>query len=159
MTSSDVKFFKKNELSDKLSLEVQEIWEESFGGEIEMGLLDETIIGILFVKEEIVSILFLLNPSKELLDSDNKYYTNIKLQGVTEKDFYLYNLCVTKKQRKKGYGKLLLQNSHKYVKSLNINKILLFVDNGNVPAISMYNKFGYSVQRAMPNGFIMEKNL
>lgn len=157
MTDSLVKFFKKDDLVEKDR--VKEIWEESFGEEIEMGLLDETIIGMLFVKEEIVSILFLLNPPKELLDSDNKYYTNIKLQGVTEKDFYLYNFCVCKKQRKKGYGKLLLQKCHEYVKSLDIDKILLFVDNGNVPAISMYNNFGYIVQRAMPNGFIMEKNL
>ena len=63
--------------------------------------------------------------------------------------------------------KFLLQKCHEYVKSLsndlfgefNKNKILLFVDNGNVPAISMYNNFGYQVQRAMPRGFIMEKNL
>ena len=38
-------------------------------------------------------------------------------------------------------------------------KVILFVEKGNVPAISLYNKFEYRVYRASPTGFVMEKNL
>ena len=38
-------------------------------------------------------------------------------------------------------------------------KIILFVENGNIPAVRLYNNFGYIVHRATPTGFIMEKNL
>jgi len=160
------KFVKKDEVDEEQLVVIKEMWEQSFGhGEDvgPMGLLDETIIGILVEDsrecEEIIAISFLLNPTNELLDSDNIYYTNVKLQGVTENDFYLYNFCVAEKKKKKGYGTFLLEECEKYVKSLNKNKIILFVKNKNIPAISLYNKFHFKVQRATPDGFIMEKNL
>ena len=54
---------------------------------------------------------------------------------------------------------MLLQTCHDYLTKLKKQNIILFVEQGNIPAICLYNKFGYKVYRATPGGFIMEKNL
>ena len=78
------KFVKQDEISEKELITIKEIWRKNFSedsDESEMGLLEETVIGMLVEdnesKEEIIAIVFLLNLSEESLHSDNKYYTNI----------------------------------------------------------------------------------
>jgi len=157
------KFFSKNNLRPSEKKRIRKLWEKSFDkrSDDDMELLDTTIVATaLDEKKRIVAISFLLCPTKELLNStDIKSYSNIKEQGVTENDCYLYNFCVSKRKRKKGYGKFLLEKCHEYLKNLKKKRILLFVEHGNIPAICLYNKFEYKVHRATPGGFVMEKNL
>jgi ribosomal protein S18 acetylase RimI-like enzyme len=156
-------FYKKDELTIEEIKKIKKIWKKSFKKkeEDDMELLDTTIIGTISDENKIiVAISFLLFPTEDLLkNSLIQSYTNIKEQGVTKNDCYLYNLCVSKSKRKKGYGNSLLIKCHEYIKLLNKNKIILFVEHGNIPAILLYNKNEYKVYRATPGGFIMEKNL
>jgi ribosomal protein S18 acetylase RimI-like enzyme len=156
-------FYKNDELDKEKIKQIKKIWKKSFKKkeEDDMELLDTTIVGtIVDENKKIVAISFLLCPTEDLLkNSSIQSYTNIKEQGVTKNDCYLYNFCVSKSKRKKGYGNSLLIKCHEYIKLLNKNKILLFVEHGNIPAILLYNKNEYKVYRATPGGFIMEKNL
>ena len=155
------KFFFKSNLTSSEKKRIRKIWENSFDKNNEdMELLDTTIVATVLDKKKIVAISFLLCPTKELLKSaEIKSYSNIKEQGVTENDGYLYNFCVSKRKRKNGYGKFLLQECHEYLKRMKKQKLLLFVEHENIPAICLYNKFGYKVHRATPGGFVMKKNL
>jgi ribosomal protein S18 acetylase RimI-like enzyme len=156
-------FYKKDELTKEKIQKIKKIWKKSFKKkrEDDMELLDKTIIGTILDKnKKIVAISFLLFPTEDLLENSlSQSYKNIKDQGVTKNDCYIYNFCVSKSKRKKGYGKALLIKCHQYIKDLNKNKILLFVEHENIPAICLYNKYEYKVYRATPGGFIMEKNL
>lgn len=162
-TAMESKFYLKKDLSKREKKRIRKIWEKSFDKkeDEDMELLDTTIVAaVLDENKKINAISFILCPSKELLESsDIKSYSNIKEQGVTENDCYVYNFCVTKQKRKKGYGKFLLKKCHEYLRVLKKQKVLLFVEHGNIPAICLYNKFGYKVHRATPGGFVMEKNL
>jgi ribosomal protein S18 acetylase RimI-like enzyme len=160
------KFYEKDELTKGEIKQIKKIWKKSFKKkeEDDMELLDTTIVGtVLDENKKIVAISFLLCPTEDLLQNSInsliKSYTNIKEQGVTKNDCYIYNFCVSKSKRKKGYGNALLIKCHEYIKVLNKHKILLFVEHGNIPAICLYNKYEYKVYRATPSGFIMEKNL
>jgi len=156
-------FYKKDELSKEDIQKIKKIWKKSFKKkrEDDMELLDKTIIGtVIDENKKIVAISFLLFPTEDLLENSLiQSYQNIKEQGVTKNDCYIYNFCVSKSKRKKGYGKALLIKCHEYIKYLNKYKILLFVEHENIPAICLYNKYEYKVYRATPSGFIMEKNL
>jgi ribosomal protein S18 acetylase RimI-like enzyme len=157
----DIKFFNKKNISEKHLLQIKKLWIKIFNKKENdnIELLDETIVGVVLFNNNIIAISFLLCPSKNLLNSDIESYSNIKEQGVTENDCYIYNLCVNEDYRKKGYSKKLLEECHNYLISIGKQKIILFVDNGNIPAICLYNKFGYKVRMATPGGFVMEKNI
>jgi len=157
----DIKFFNKKNILEKHLLQIKNLWIKIFSKKEndDMELLDETIVGAVLFNNNIIAISFLLCPSEKLLNSDIKQCSNIKEQGVTENDCYLYNLCVNEDYRKKGYSKKLLEECHNYLVSIGKQKIILFVDNGNIPAICLYNTFGYKVRMATPSGFIMEKNI
>lgn len=162
-STMESKFYLKKDLTEKEKKIIRKLWEKSFDkkSDEDMELLNTTTVATAIdEKNNIVAISFLLCPTKELLTSSKiKSYSNIKEQGVTENDCYLYNFCVSKIKRKKGYGKFLLEKCHKHLKYLKRQKVLLFVEHGNIPAICLYNKFGYKVHRSTPGGFIMEKNL
>lgn len=155
------KFFNKQELSNKHITQIRKLYIKAFDKKEndDMELLDETIVGAILFKDNVIAISFLLCPSKILLESKIKSYSNIKEQGVTKYDCYLYNFCVHEDYKKKGYGKRLLQECHDHVMNIGRQKVILFVDHGNLPAICLYNKFGYKVHMATPGGFVMEKNL
>lgn len=147
-----ITFYKKDELTKEMFDEILVIWQKSFNKvDTDIGLLDTTIVGIILDENKIVAITFLLVPDLKSLNS------NIKEQGVTENDCYIYNFCVLESERKKGYGQDLLIKCHEYIKCLNKQNTLLFVEDGNIPAICLYNKYEYKVHRATPNGFIMKK--
>jgi ribosomal protein S18 acetylase RimI-like enzyme len=155
-----IDFRKVNEISDEDMKQIKKLWTISFNKKT-LDVLEyneKTIIVTIKTNKKIIAISFLLFPTIDLLNSQETIYSNIKLQGVTENDCYLYNLCVKKRKQKNGYGKLILQKCHDYVNIIK-KKIILFVENGNMPAIHLYNKFGYNVLKSTPNGFIMEKNL
>ena len=158
---SEIRFFKKKELSKKHSVQIRKLWIKTFDKkeDDDMELLDGTIVGTILLKDKVIAISFLLCPSEKLLNSENKSYTNIKEQGVSNKDCYLYNFCIHEDYRKKGYGKRLLQQCHDYISNIRKQKVILFVEHGNIPAICLYNKFEYKVHMATPCGFVMEKNL
>ena len=156
-------FYKKDNITNEEFKQIKKIWKKSFKKkeEDDLELLDTTIIlSIVDENKKIVAVSFLLLPTEDLLkNSLIESYANMKEQGVTHNDCYLYNLCVLKSKRRKGYGNSLLIKCHEYIKFLNKNKIILYVEHGNIPAILLYNKHEYKVYRSTPCGFIMEKNL
>jgi len=160
--SRTIKFLTLQNITSNDITQIRKLWIDSFDKKSsdDIELLDTTIVGIIYENNKIVAISFLLCPTDKQLNSNKlKYYSNIKEQGVTSNDCYIYNFCVSKNKQKQGYGKMLLQNCHDYLKKLKKQKIILFVEKGNIPAIFLYNKFEYKVHMATPSGFIMEKNL
>ena len=150
MNNFELQFRKSNELDD--IEEIKKLWKKSFNKiDDNMYITEHTTI-VTIKTDKIVALAFLLFPTYDLLCSD---YSNLTQQGITENDCYLYNLCVHKKHRKKGYGKYILEKCHEYAS----RKIMLFVENGNTPAIALYNKFHYKVRIATPTGFVMEKDV
>ena len=164
MNKVEINFRKFDEISNFDIKKIKKILKNSFNKKETdiIDILENTIIVTVKtkeIKEKIVAVSFLLCPTFDLLNTQNDIYINIKKQGITENDCYLYNLCVHNKKRKNGYGKIILQKCQDYVSTLLKKKIMLFVENGNIPAICLYNKLGYNVHKSTPNGFIMEKNL
>lgn len=153
-----IEFRKLNEIPENEFNQIKKIWKVSFNQENLNDLIHPEYTIIVTIKtEKIVAIAFILFPTSELLKSSDMYL-NIQKQGVTDNDSYIYNFCVKKTNRRTGYGKLLLENCHQYISKIK-NKVILFVENENIPAICLYNKFGYSVHIATPSGFIMKKKL
>ena len=154
-------FFTKQELSKKHLKQIRKLWAKTFNKKDndDMELLDETVVATILFEENIIAISFLLCPSEKMLNSKIKSYSNIKEQGVSKDDCYLYNFCVHENHRKKGLSKRLLQECHDYLSNRGKQTIILFVDHDNIPAICLYNKFKYRVYMATPGGFVMEKNL
>lgn len=155
----NIQFFTKKELPDTIYNKIRELWRTSFtkNEDEDIELLDDTIVSILMYNNNIIGISFILCPSEKNINSTIETYSNIKQQGVTENDCYLYNVCIDSNYRRKGYAELLLHECHKYVS--NKQKSILFVEKDNIPAIKLYIKLNYKVYLATPSGFIMEKNL
>jgi len=55
----------------------------------------------------------------------------------------LLSIAVMKRNRKKGYAKLLMEHAHNQFKRVGVSKFFLEVRESNEPAISLYKKFGY----------------
>lgn len=133
----------------------------------EIGFIDDAISVIIPTKgkRKLVAMAFLLLPTQN--DYENKdrsiYRTNIENiinQGVrADKDAYLYNFCVREQDRRKGYATKLLGDIEKKVIDEGRERVVLFVDADNEAAVALYNKRGYNVILAAPDGFVMEKKL
>lgn len=147
-------FLTKNQISKKKYLELKEIFDTSFDNK-KMNILDKTIFCLLLENQKILSFLCIISTSD--LQSDTPYYKNLQTQGLTINDSYIYNVCVHKDYRRNGYAKKILESSHNYIKNMKKDSVFLFVDNGNIPAICLYNKYNYKVHIASLQGFVMKK--
>lgn len=89
---------------------------------------------------------------KDELSSTNSYYLVAKSDNeilgfagikyvINEAD--IMNIVVKKSKRKLGIGSLLLKNIIELCKKLNISTLFLEVNEENIPAISLYKKFGF----------------
>ena len=58
-----------------------------------------------------------------------------------EKAVFIYNLGVTEKNI--GLGTKLMKKTISHLRKKGLNKILLYVDNDNLPANRLYDKFGF----------------
>ena len=58
-------------------------------------------------------------------------------------DADIMNIVVKKSKRKSGIGSLLLKNIIELCKKLNVSTLFLEVNEKNLPAISLYKKFGF----------------
>ena len=89
---------------------------------------------------------------KEELSNANSYYLVAKsdnevlgFAGIKYvlNDADIMNIVVKKSKRKSGIGSLLLKNIIELCKKLNISTLFLEVNEKNLPAISLYKKFGF----------------
>ena len=89
---------------------------------------------------------------KDELSNANSYYLVAKLDNeilgfagikavLNEAD--IMNIVVKKSKRKSGIGSLLLKNIIELCKKLNVSTLFLEVNEKNLPAISLYKKFGF----------------
>lgn len=127
-------------------------------------MLDNTLVAIRTTKgkRKIIAMSFLLLPTQKDYEKkvNHTYYSNVKQQGVkANKDVYLYNFCVREQDRRKGNSKKLMTAIEKEMMGRGRDRIVLFVETGNIAAIALYNNIGYTVTRAAPSGFLMEKKL
>lgn len=82
-----------------------------------------------------------------LLDENNELLSVAQYQGILGKnEVFLYGFSTTLKERGKGYGKFLLEESHIRLKELGMEKVYLTVDPNNTRAIDMYQKAGYTIE-------------
>lgn len=82
-----------------------------------------------------------------LLNESNDLLSVAQYQGVLgKKEVFLYGFSTSLKERGKGYGKILLEDTHKKLKKLGIDKVYLTVDPKNKVAIDMYEKNGYMIE-------------
>jgi ribosomal protein S18 acetylase RimI-like enzyme len=165
-------FIPFSELKDSYKKQIKILWLQNFcenidsiqPGTIEkkMGVLPGTIVSLLLTekKRNVIGMSFLLTANQEESYEQGEY-KNMKQQGITEEDIYLYNFCIREKDRKKGKSMELMKEIENYCgkNQMNLKKIILFVKKENNPAISLYNKIGYKVKSSTPEGFFMEKNL
>lgn len=102
-----------------------------------------------------------------LLDANEELLSVAQYQGILgKKEVFLYGFSTSLKERGKGYGKILLEESHDRLKELGIEKIYLTVDPQNSKAIKMYEKAGYTIEELQKNEYgkgidryLMIKNL
>ena len=89
---------------------------------------------------------------KDELSNANSYYLVAKLDNeilgfagikYVLNDADIMNIVVKKSKRKSGIGSLLLKNIIELCKKLNISTLFLEVNEENIPAISLYKKFGF----------------
>ena len=102
-----------------------------------------------------------------LLNESNDLLSVAQYQGVlVKKEVFLYGFSTSLKERGKGYGKILLEESHNRLKELGMEKIYLTVDPANAKAIDMYKKAGYIIEELQKDEYgkgidryLMIKNL
>lgn len=102
-----------------------------------------------------------------LLNESNDLLSVAQYQGVLgKKEIFLYGFSTSLKERGKGYGKILLEESHNRLKELGMEKIYLTVDPANAKAIDMYKKAGYIIEELQKDEYgkgidryLMSKNL
>ncbi|MGL4868449.1 MAG: GNAT family N-acetyltransferase [Cetobacterium sp.] len=102
-----------------------------------------------------------------LIDKDEKLLSVAQYQSIFQKnEVFLYGFSTPFEERGKGYGKKLLEETHKLLKKKGIFKIFLTVDPKNLIAIKMYAKLGYKVKELQKNEYglgidryLMYKNL
>jgi ribosomal-protein-alanine N-acetyltransferase len=76
---------------------------------------------------------------------DNKLIGYLRL--LTHKDYgHLGQIAVTKLERGKGYGNILMKYALDYFESKGMKRVGLYVETNNQPAISLYKKFGFEKQ-------------
>ena len=66
---------------------------------------------------------------------------------VTPIDTEITNIVIRKSERKKGIGTLLLEKLIEITKKIGKDKISLEVNEINIPAIKMYEKAGFKLER------------
>lgn len=78
----------------------------------------------------------------------------------------IMNIVIKKSYRNNGIGSFLLENLISYAKNINLNSLTLEVDENNLSAIHLYNKFGFiniGIRKKYYNGIsdaiIMKKML
>ncbi|MCQ8212268.1 GNAT family N-acetyltransferase [Cetobacterium somerae] len=82
-----------------------------------------------------------------LVDEKDNLLSVAQYQGVIGKqEAFLYGFSTSLKERGKGYGKILLKDTHRKLKDIGIKKIYLTVDPQNKIAINMYEKEGYKIE-------------
>ncbi|MGL6024906.1 MAG: GNAT family N-acetyltransferase [Cetobacterium sp.] len=102
-----------------------------------------------------------------LVDENKKILSVAQYQSIFQKnEVFLYGFSTPFRERSKGYGKKLLEETHQILKKKGISKILLTVDPENLVAIKMYAKLGYKVKELEKNEYgpgidryLMYKNL
>ena len=102
-----------------------------------------------------------------LLDENNNLLSVAQYQGIMGKsEAFLYGFSTSLKERGKGYGKILLEDTHRRLKDIGIEKIYLTVDPENKVAIDMYEKKGYKIEELQRDEYgkgihryLMGKNL
>lgn len=75
---------------------------------------------------------------------------SITLDGL-RKYAVLYSMAVDAKHRRQGIGKQLLTTSIREMQINGINEIVLYVSKKNIPALSLYAKFGFAVIGELPD--------
>lgn len=102
-----------------------------------------------------------------LVDENNNLLSVAQYQGVIgRQEAFLYGFSTSLKERGKGYGKILLEDTHKKLKEIGIEKIYLTVDPQNKVAVNMYEKQGYEIEELQKDEYgkdihryLMKKNL
>lgn len=61
-------------------------------------------------------------------------------------NWYIYGVAIKKEFRNKGFGCLLMKNMIEKCKELNVKKVYLSVDKNNVPAVKLYEKYGFNIE-------------
>lgn len=82
--------------------------------------------------------------------------------GYGHLDFEKYiwlGICVLKKFRGKGYGKLIIKKLIEVANKKNIENIFLTVDKENIPAINLYKKFDFKIINEYDKYYKMCKNM
>lgn len=67
----------------------------------------------------------------------------------------IVNVAVSETARKMGVGTLLIENLLDFCHQNSVNKLFLEVRESNVPAIKLYEKFGFSVVGVSKNHYSM----
>jgi len=84
---------------------------------------------------------------------------------IEDDEYYLSALAVEERHRRKGIGSLLLRHSIETARIKNCKSVVLEVEGGNEPAISLYKKFGFrfsggrapeGISTPAPRSLIME---
>lgn len=102
-----------------------------------------------------------------LLDDNDELVSIAQYQGVLGKnEAFLYGFSTSLKERGKGYGKILLEESQNRLKKIGIEKVYLTVDPKNSKAVKLYEKAGYTVEELQKDEYgkgidryLMIKNL
>jgi len=91
------------------------------------------------IKNHIYTIIGTIN--KEDLSSN----IPIAYGHIDYENNYWLGICVLNEYQNKGYGKQIMNNLIQFVNNNNINPLFLTVDNDNLNAIHLYNKFNFSI--------------
>ena len=97
-------------------------------------------------REEEIKKFLEYNPLTSLVLIHNDKIIGGVLGGYDGRRGLVHHLCVAKEYRKKGYGKLLLEELEKLFLELGVVKISFWVDNENLEVVDFYQKLDYSLR-------------
>jgi len=111
--------------------QVQDLWRKAG---ISVGSSDS--------KEEL-EIMLKRNPNLFLVGKRNKKIIAVVMGGFDGRRGYVHHLAIDPDFKKKGYGRMMMDNIHKIFLHMGVHKVHLFIEKDNKEVVCFYESLGW----------------
>ncbi len=137
-----------SKLIDEMNKNGIEIWDEIYPNDYFINDIENKSLYVLLKDNKIVGAF--------ALSEEHKGEKEVEWENTNVKCLYIDRLGVNVECTKKGIGTELLSNALRFAKEKTVDYLRLFVIDYNIPAIKLYEKFGFKKVSGIYNEVIDE---
>ncbi len=86
------------------------------------------------------------NPQLFLLGKIKEKVVGVVMGGFDGRRGYVHHLAVDPEYKKKGYGRLMVDNLTKKFRKLGVHKVHLFIEKNNKEVVKFYQNLGWKIR-------------